>query len=247
MERIAVISDVHGNMVALDAVLAALPTGAVDGLVALGDMVQGGPQPAEVVAALRRLACPVVMGNADDWLLTGDFKGDNPAPPAEEEKLADIRRWSLAQLDEADRAFIAAFLPTVELELAFGRRLLCFHGSPTSFHHLIFPDTAEEEFQGYLGGYAEAFLCGGHTHRQQIRRVGDTFFFNPGSVGLAYSHAQSQDDFRLDPWAEYAILTSSRDGVALTFHRVAIDVPALRQVFATSGRPHAAEDAARWR
>ena len=45
-------------------------------------------------------------------------------------------------------------------------------------------------------------MCGGHTHWQQVRRLGATFFFNPGSVGLAYNHNQPEDAFRLDPWAD---------------------------------------------
>ena len=68
--RLAVISDIHGNCFALDAVLADLRADLepVDATVCLGDAIQGGPQPAETVARLRELGCPVVMGNADAWL-----------------------------------------------------------------------------------------------------------------------------------------------------------------------------------
>jgi putative phosphoesterase len=247
MERIGVISDAHGNAVALEAALAALRAAGVERIVALGDMVQGGPQPAEVVARLRELGAPVVMGNADAWLLTGVESGREAMYPERERKLEEIRHWSLAQLGAEERAFMATFRPTVELELAHGRRLLCFHGSPASFDDIILPQTPEEEFQAYLGPYAGAFLTGGHTHCQQIRRIGDSFFFNPGSVGLAYSHQQEEGSVRLDPWAEYAIFESGRDGVGLTFGRVAVDIPALRRAFAASGRPYAAEDASYWR
>ena len=53
-------------------------------------------------------------------------------------------------------------------------------------------------------------MCGGHTHLQQVRRIGDYFFFNPGSVGVAYNRNQPEEGFRLDPWAEYAILDIRR-------------------------------------
>ena len=66
--RLTIISDMHGNCVALDAVLADIQQKAVEDIVCLGDAVQGGPQPAAIVARLRQLACPVVMGNADAWL-----------------------------------------------------------------------------------------------------------------------------------------------------------------------------------
>ena len=141
--RIAVISDMHGNCVALDAVLADVQARPVDQIVCLGDAIQGGPQPAEVVARLRELGCPVVLGNADAFLLTGD--DGNEAVSAQQRAAQD---WSLAQLSEADRAFIAAFHPTVEIALPGNRRLLCFHGSPTSFHDIIFPETPEDEVRG---------------------------------------------------------------------------------------------------
>ena len=71
--RVAVISDIHGNAVALDAVLRDLESVKPHRVVNLGDAVQGGPQPAEVVEHLRRLQAPVVMGNADWFLLHGEM------------------------------------------------------------------------------------------------------------------------------------------------------------------------------
>ena len=234
--RVAIIADIHGNCVALDAVLTDLQHEPTDRIVCLGDAIQGGPQPVETVARLRELACPVVMGNADAWLLSGQPTGSEPVS-AEQEA---VRAWSLAQLSAADRAFIAAFRPTVELPLGGGRRLLCFHGSPRSFDDLLLPDAPQEEFTQLLGAYIPAIMTGGHTHQQQIRRVGDGFFFNPGSVGVVYNRDQPEADFRLDPWAEYAILTTEGGRVRLEFRRVPFDVDALLAATLASGRPHPA-------
>jgi putative phosphoesterase len=234
--RIAVISDVHGNLIGLDAALADLQTRQADQVVFLGDMIQGGPQPAEVVARLRALACPVVMGNADAWLLTGKETGSE-GPPSEQQ-LA-VRAWQLAQLDDEDRAFIEQFQPTVEITLGEGKSLLCFHGSPHSFDDIILPTTPEDEFQRLLGPFAPAVMCGGHTHLQQIRRLGDSFFFNPGSAGFAYSHQQPAAGFKADAWAEYAVLSFERGRMGLEFRRVPFDAEALMQIYLQSGRPHA--------
>lgn len=68
--RIAVISDMHGNDFAFELVEADIQQQGVDQIVCLGDAIQGGAQPADVVRRLRKLNCPVVMGNADDWMLT---------------------------------------------------------------------------------------------------------------------------------------------------------------------------------
>ncbi|MFN8177620.1 MAG: metallophosphoesterase family protein [bacterium] len=244
--RIAVLSDIHGNGVALDAVLADIPRQSVDAIVCLGDAVQGGPQPADVVARLREIACPVVMGNADAWLLSGATTRQENIAPERLVKMQAVREWSLAQLSEQDRAFIARFAPTVTVNRG-GRRLLCFHGSPSSFDDVILPTTPEDEVQRLLGAHAEkqagghagTILAGGHTHLQQIRRVGGGFFFNPGSVGLAYAQHQPEEHFRVDPWAEYAVLTLESSGTGLEFRRVPFDTAELIRRYRESGRPHA--------
>src|SRR6185436_10605408 len=138
--------------------LADIQREAVDQIVCLGDAIQGGAQPAAVVARLRELGCPVVMGNADAWLLSGQASDDEGISAERLRTMSDVREWSLAQLSEADRAFIAQFRPTVEIPLGDGRNLLCFHGSPTSFDDIILPTTPEEEFQKLLGAYVPHLL-----------------------------------------------------------------------------------------
>jgi putative phosphoesterase len=232
--RVGVISDIHGNAVALDAVLADLEAQSIDQLVCLGDAIQGGPQPAAVVARLRELGCPVVIGNADAFLLTGE---DGNSPVSEAQRA--VQQWSLSQLSEADRAFIAAFHPTVEFSLPGNRRLLCFHGSPTSFHDIIFPNTPEEEVRGYLEAFLPAMLTGGHTHLQQIRRLDDSLFFNPGSVGFVYNVRKQSGGVRADPWAEYAIVSADEARFSLEFCRVPFDIAAWTRATLASGIPDA--------
>jgi predicted phosphodiesterase len=241
--RIAVISDIHGNCIALDAVLADLDSDSFDEMVCLGDAIQGGPQPAEVVARLRELACPVVMGNADAWLLTGEETGNEPITEERLKEIGEIRKWSLTKLSEEDKSFIAKFQPTVEIPLNSNRSLLCFHGSPTSFDLIILPTTSDEDFNGFLASYLPNILTGGHTHMQQIRRIGasDSFFFNPGSVGFGYSHNQPEGTFRANPWAEYAVLSVNKGRIALEFRQVPFDVNKLIEVYKASGRPYTGE------
>lgn len=233
--RIAVISDMHGNCLALEATLADLRQRAIDQTVCLGDAIQGGAQPAETVALLRELACPVVMGNADDWMLSGINKSPTETVTQQQE---DVRQWSLSKLSSADVQFIESFQPTIEVALEGGNHLLCFHGSPRSFDDLIFPETPEEQIQEWLSPYVPAIMTGGHTHLQQIRRLGENFFFNPGSVGVAYNRQQPEEHFQLDPWAEYAILTSEGKQLALEFRRVPLDVDGLIRIYQASGKPY---------
>lgn len=240
--RLAVVSDIHGNALALQTVLDDLARHPCDQIICLGDAIQGGAQPAETVRLLRELGCPVVMGNADDWLLTGVDSGAEPVSP---EQMA-VRDWSLSQLSNDDRSYIARFAATVTVDLPDGLRLLAFHGSPASYDHVILPSTPDEEVDAYLGPYAGSILCGGHTHLQQIRRIGLLFFFNPGSVGLAYSHRQTESAFRADPWAEYAVLTEDTGSLSLEFRRVPLDIERLIAIVRASARPFAEAMAAQY-
>ena len=218
--RVAVISDMHGNCFGLDMALADIKQAGVDQIVCLGDAIQGGPQPKETVEQLRSLHCPVVIGNADAWMLTGQETGKE-APASE--MLRTVREWSLSQLSDEDKQFIGGFQPTVTISLGDGETLLCFHGSPYSFDDIILPDTPDTEFRTFLKGSDALAYAGGHTHLQQVRRLDSSFFFNPGSVGFAYSHQQPEDRFKADPWAEYAILEYNGGQIHLEFRRIPYD------------------------
>jgi predicted phosphodiesterase len=239
--RIAVISDMHGNLISLEAVLAEIRESGVDQIICLGDCVQGGPQPAQVVARLRELACPIVMGNADSFLLTGEDTEAEPTDPARWEKLLTVRAWSLSQLSSEDRAFMAGFQPTVEVPLDETRKLIGFHGSPRSFDEIILPETPDAEAQRMLGGFEPHFLCGGHTHIQQIRHLGAAFYFGCGSTSLPfrYNHGGAP---KVNPWAEFAIFTvDKRQRVSLDFRHVPFDIDELSDIYRASGRPYADE------
>ena len=207
--RTAIISDIHGNVLAFEAVLADLSGDSIDGMVCLGDAVQGGAQPAAVVARLRELAPTTVIGNADAWLLTGIETGAEGPPSSYQ--LA-VREWSLAQLSEDDRRYIGGFQPTIEIDLPASKTLLCTHGSPRSFDDVILPETPDAEVRAFLGQIGNTIVCGGHTHLQQIRQLGQTFFFNPGSVSLPFRRDTLETAPVVNPWAEYAVLTVDDSG-----------------------------------
>ena len=234
--HLAVISDIHGNCYALDSVLEDIRRQGIEQIVCLGDAVQGGSQPALTVARLRALNCPIVMGNADAWLLTG--QETSPEEKISEQQLA-VREWSLAQLSADDLAFIQQFSPTIELSPGANQKLLCFHGSPCSFDDLIFPHTPYETVRDFLDGYDATLFTGGHTHTQQLRRVGQGWYFNPGSVSLAYNWEHSREPVGADPWSDYAVVSTDGDTFGITFRHVPFDVDELARIIRASGRPYA--------
>lgn len=236
--NIAIISDIHGNCYALDLVLADLRRLGVERMVCLGDAIQGGAQPRETAQRLREMGCPVVMGNADAWLLSGQETSTNEQV-TEQQQI--VRAWTLEQLSAEDRAWMEQFPPTIEIALEAGKKLLCFHGSPDSFDEIILPNTTQEHLSVVLGGTDATILAGGHTHTQQWQRVRqrDAWYLNPGSVGFAYHWQQnSSEKFRADPWAEYAIVTSEGDHLGITFRQVPFALDTFLATMRSSGKPN---------
>jgi putative phosphoesterase len=238
--RVGLIADTHGNLVALDEVLAELDRDGVDLLVCLGD-VAAGPQPAETVDRLRELGAPVVMGNWDAHLL-----GHERAVPGELAPiLVDICAWSGDQLSADQRAYMSSFEPTLELELADGVKLLAFHGSPRSCDDAIYATTPDEELEQLATGYDATVFAGAHTHFQLFRRFGESVFVNPGSVGLPFRRRQVGVMY-ISPWAEYAVARADDRCLAVELRRTTYDVERFLETMRRSGMPHVERWSALW-
>ena len=207
--NVGVISDVHGNKVALDAVLEDLPP--VDALVCAGDVVGYNPWPAECVDELRERDVPTVMGNHDRAVASGTtFRFNNMAAAgvkyAREELTGDQLDWLESLPDER-----------VELE----DRLKLVHGHPDDPDRYTYPD----EFSArMLEG--EDVLVMGHTHVQHCERYGEGIVLNPGSVG------QPRDG---DPRAAYAVV--DLDGMGFDLYRVEYDIDAVIDAVEAAGLP----------
>jgi predicted phosphodiesterase len=246
--RVAIIADLHGNLIALDAVLQDMADARVDQTVCLGDVAGLGPQPRGVIDRLRSLACPVVMGNADEFLLDTALldPGRHPNASPETHRLHEMERWCADQLTPADRAFIATFQPTVDLPLGDDASLLCYHGSPRSNVDEVRGETPDADLIALLGYRSALVLAGGHTHEQFVRRVDQRMVLNPGSVGLPYE-TLAGGGHRNPPWAEYAVLSADGERLAVELRRAPVDLGAVRAAILASGMPHAAWLATEWR
>src|SRR5258706_6378425 len=239
--RLAVISDRHGECFALDQVLQDIRRQGIEQMVCLGDALQGGSQPAGTLARLRELNCPVVMGNADAWLITGQNTSAGEEPS---EHQRAVRAWSLAHLSQSDVAFVQQFRSTLEIPLEAEKTLLCFHGSPRSFDEIILPQTPDDVVRQFLAGSDATLFTVGHSPTHQMRRLGNSWYVNPGSVSLAYNWELSDlahGRMRVDPWADYAIVASEGACLGITFRHVPFDVDELARIIRASGRPYADE------
>ena len=200
--RVALLADIHGNLLGLDAVLEELERDRVDRIVCLGD-VAVGPQPTATLDRIRSLGCPVLMGNWDTWFLEGfpDFQDDLGR------KLVEMGSWWADQLDEESRSYMRTFEPTLTLDLGDITLVAC-HGSPRSNEEGILATTPDEEVEEMLAGIDAPLVACGHTHFQLLRRVGETLLVNPGSVGLPF--LRDGGVMQIAPWAEYAVVTVGR-------------------------------------
>ena len=196
---LALVSDIHGSDDALATVVGELERLGIDRAICLGDAVQGGDQPCEVLDRLARLGWPVVLGNADAFLL--EVPSDSPEPLTQGH--LDKREWTLAQLEPSHLAQIRSFVPALDLELDEGLTLRAFHGSPHSYDDVLLPDTPDAQVEHLLGGSGVDVLAGGHTHMQWTRYVDGALFVNPGSVRDDGAYAivtGGSVEFRRAPW-----------------------------------------------
>jgi predicted phosphodiesterase len=222
--RLGLISDIHGNRVALDAVLADGNAQGVEQWWILGDLVAIGPAP---IATLETLASipnvRFVRGNTDRYVLTGD----RPPPHASDV----VHDPSLRPLFDAVEASFAwthdvlaptvwldwlAGLPTEQrLVLADGTRLLGVHASATSDDGAgIAPDTPDDTLRTTMSGADADLVCGGHTHRITDRVLDGVRFVNLGSVS---------NPVTTDLRASYLIIDDDADGHRVAHRRVAYD------------------------
>jgi putative phosphoesterase len=167
--RVAALYDIHGNLPALEAVLAEVEREDVDAIVIGGDIASGAPQPREVVELVRSLPnAHCIRGNADR-VFDEEFAAD--------EGLA----WLLEQLDDEQARWLAELPFAVVID-----GTLYVHSNPRDDTTIVTELTTDEKLAGLLEGLEQRRVVAGHTHMQLERRVGETLFVNAGSVGWPY-------------------------------------------------------------
>jgi predicted phosphodiesterase len=216
--RVALISDLHANEIALDAVLRDAAGAGHDALVCLGDVATLGPRPAEVLARLRGLGCRTVMGNHDAFMLDPSLIRSY----SESALIVGSVEATRAALSSADLAFIQTFEPTIALE-----GLLLYHGTPRSNTEDLLATTPPERVDEMLAGVQATVLAGGHTHLQMLRQHRGMLIVNTGSLGMPFREYAAGGPPVILPFAEYALVESGRAGVSVDLRRVPLEPRAL--------------------
>ena len=232
--RVALISDIHGNRVALDAVLADIEHQQVDELICLGDVATLGPQPLEVMDRLLELDAYFILGNHETDTLDNaamERRGDTA------QIVIDAVEWCTRQLSDDQLDFLRSFRPTLEFQLDGDTTMLCFHGSPHSNTDIILATTPPEEIDALFADIHAPVLVGGHTHIPMLRRHEGLLIVNPGSVGEPLERMPFTGLPRIMPWAEYAVITADHGAVNVELRRIPVDLAAIRAASMSSTNP----------
>jgi len=243
--KIAAISDIHGNLAALDAVLADIAAQVVDVTVNLGDILSGPLWITETADRLMALKLPTISGNHERQVLT--------IPPAE---MGASDAHAAVRLNETQRAWLASLPATLQLT----SEVFCCHGTPT--HDLVYfletvtPGHTGPEAPGVrratqaeaadragvaMRGVANGVILCGHTHVPRVMRLADgRLIVNPGSVGLqAYddTHPHVHIVENGSPHARYALLTRLPAGWQVDLRSVPYDHERAAQLADANIRP----------
>jgi len=217
--RVALISDLHANAIALDAVLEDIGRVGVDRVICLGDVATLGPAPLEVIDTLQQLGCDCILGNHDAFLLEPELIHSYTEAP----EVVQAVDWCRKQLSEAALGFLGTFLPTLSVELDAHNTLLAYHGSPRSHTEDLLSTTPPEALDLALAGHRAQVMAGGHTHLQMLRQHRGTLVVNPGSVGLPFEAFTGGGPPRVLPHSEYALVESIDGSIAVTLRHLPLD------------------------
>lgn len=225
--RIAILSDIHGNLVGLDACLADLHAqGGADVIVAAGDLCLDGPKPKRVLQRLQEIGAKCVRGNTERFIC-------DPDSALSELSEADRKQISWARSEIGEKWL--AWLAQLPFSQRFGEpenELLVVHANPASDNEHLWPDADDATLERLIGDEKAAVIAFGHLHLPYVRVWRGKVLVNVASAGLPKDG---------DPRAGYAILTQCSGGWEVKHRRVAFDVKKVATQLADCGIPESAE------
>ncbi len=217
MTRLAILSDIHGNLPALEAVIADMQQFAPDHVIVAGDLINIAPFSAQVMETVTRLGWTAIRGNHEFYLL--DYQ--TPRQPAHWGQWV-LLPWLKAQLAGKWHHYIAAMPDTLTLYYADAPPVRIAHGLPHTPWNAIEPYLPEEKVSEWLAGVEETTYIAGHYHIAFERWVGKWHILNPGSLGVPLDGIRK---------ANYLILDGDETGWHPTFRRVDYDVQRVLAAF----------------
>ncbi len=228
MSTVAVITDIHGNLPALQAALARIEELGIERVFCGGDLVGYGPHPNEVCALIKRREIPTIHGNYD-YAIARNLKDCGCAyVTVRDRELGQLSvDWTLAHTSQEAKDFMR--------ELPFDLRfpvgdvdVHLVHGSPRKVNEYLFEDKPARLYERLAAAESGPVLVFGHTHKPWVHEYGGVLFANCGSVG------KPKDG---DPRAAFAILAPDKDSVEVSIERVEYDAARVATEVREAGLP----------
>ena len=229
MNRVAVITDIHGNLPALQAALAAIDASDIDLVYCGGDLVGYGPHPNEVCALIEERGIPTIYGNYD-YAIGRDLEDCGCAYVTEHDRALGRQSvaWTLAHTDRQHKEFMRKLPFDLRFQLG-GRRVRLVHGSPRKVNEYLFEDKPARTFERIAAGADCDVLVFGHTHKPWVHEYGGVLFVNCGSVG------KPKDG---DPRCAFAVLElDAGERVRASIERVGYDADTVAREVTAAGLP----------
>jgi putative phosphoesterase len=235
LKRIALFSDIHSNLLALENVIKDIENNNIQEIYCLGDLVGYGPRPNEVIELLRELKIPTIMGNYDKGI--GFEKDDCGCAYTSWEEIETGKEsieWTTRNTSQGNKEFLRNLLKKIELEIN-GKRILLVHGSPRRINEYLYEDRPEKSVRRMLNSLNVDILGCGHTHLHYFKIVNGVYIVNPGSVG------KPKDG---DPRSSYASIDMGKE-VEVNFRRVEYPVEKVAEEIIQVGLPKVFAEALR--
>ena len=228
MEAVAVITDIHANLLALQAGLARIDELGIERIYCGGDLVGYGPHPNEVCALIQQQEIPTIYGNYDYAIAREEQDCGCAYVDAHDRELGqESVAWTLAHTDRAAKRFMLGLPFELRFALAdVGVHLV--HGSPRKLNEYLFEDKPARLYERLAADEQARALVFGHTHKPWVREHGGVLFVNCGSLG------KPKDG---DPRGAFAVLRPAGNTLEVTIERVAYDADAVAEEVRRAGLP----------
>lgn len=227
-ERVAVITDIHANLDALEASLGWIDREGINRIYCGGDLVGYGPKPNEVCGLIEERQIPTIYGNYD-WAIARDEEdcGCAYVTPHDREIGQLSVDWTLENTNQRSKGFMRELPFDLRFELA-GKRIRLVHGSPRKVNEYLFEDKPARTFERIASGAECDVLVFGHTHKPWVHEYGGVLFVNCGSVG------KPKDG---DPRAAFAVLGDGSEGLEIEIVRTGYPAEEVADEVRAAGLP----------
>jgi putative phosphoesterase len=227
-DAVAVITDIHGNLPALQAALTRIEDLGIERVLCGGDLVGYGPHPNEVCALIAQRGIPTIYGNYD-YAIARDLEDCGCAYVTAHDRELGQRSvdWTLAHTSEDSKDFMRGLPFDLHFQVG-GIDAHLVHGSPRKVNEYLFEDKPARLYERLAAAESDAVLVFGHTHKPWVQEYGGVLFVNCGSIG------KPKDG---DPRGAFAVLAPNAGGVAVSIERVAYDANTVAAEVREAGLP----------